>query len=177
MDFISITFVALSFFVGPHNVTVFVASDYVKDKNGYYVDFSDMDVTNNFKGKAFTYPTVRVVDEVWKQATCKLSPQPFDPGDKKSVQKSSEAIFQSISKNCKDLTLVAGHKKDVVMPVRKLKTAIYGWHKSNGKPIQPRSEVHDGWYSDYSQGFRPMLTTVIINGSTRPYTDLYLLEQ
>jgi hypothetical protein len=53
---------------------------------------------------------------------------------------------------------VAGIKKDVVitkeLSERPGHVAIYGWHKLDGKPIQPLTTVHVDWYVDYSHGIR-----------------------
>jgi hypothetical protein len=44
------------------------------------------------------------------------------------------------------------------------KVAIYGWHKSDGRAIQPLSTIHENTYSDYSHGMRMVSPKVIING-------------
>jgi hypothetical protein len=68
-------------------------------------------------------------------------------------------------------SLVAGHKKDVVitnrldrMPGR---VAIYGWHRPGGRPIQPLSLVHHVSYADYSHGIRFVLKTMIVDGARK----------
>jgi hypothetical protein len=62
--------------------------------------------------------------------------------------------------------LTAGHKKDVVitnhMFSRPGRIAIYGWHRSNGDPIQPLSTIHAERYADYSHGVRLVLATISI---------------
>src|SRR5439155_18545018 len=54
--------------------------------------------------------------------------------------------------------LVGGHKKDVVISNRLKekpnRVAIYGWHKLDGKPIQPLYVGHGDFYADYSHGIR-----------------------
>src|SRR6185369_6978350 len=51
--------------------------------------------------------------------------------------------------------LVAGHQKDVVISAGLAdahgKVAIYGWHKTNGAPIQPLYLKHAAFWVDYSQ--------------------------
>jgi hypothetical protein len=42
--------------------------------------------------------------------------------------------------------------------------AIYGWHRSNGDPIQPLSTVHGEYYADYSHGIRLVSRTAYVNG-------------
>ena len=67
--------------------------------------------------------------------------------------------------------LVAGVKKDVVVTNRLAekpnRVAIYGWHKLDGKPIQPLSIVHSESYVDYSHGIRLMKRTVVVDGKPR----------
>ena len=42
--------------------------------------------------------------------------------------------------------------------------AIYGWHKADGKPIQPLSTVHGAGYADYSHGIRLVSEKVLVDG-------------
>jgi hypothetical protein len=44
------------------------------------------------------------------------------------------------------------------------RVAIYGWHRSNGDPIQPLSTVHGEFYADYSHGIRLVARTAYVNG-------------
>ena len=76
---------------------------------------------------------------------------------------------ESISKSTADLTLlIAGIKKDVVQTplllTRPDRVAIYGWHKLDGKPIQPLTTIHRNTYVDYSHGIRLILRTLTIDG-------------
>jgi hypothetical protein len=56
--------------------------------------------------------------------------------------------------------LITGIKKDVVISDRVSRSAqpgrvaIYGWHKPDGKPIQPLYTGHINWWVDYSHGIR-----------------------
>jgi hypothetical protein len=42
--------------------------------------------------------------------------------------------------------------------------AIYGWHQSNGEPIQPLSTAHGLEYVDYSHGVRLVADVMLLNG-------------
>lgn len=72
--------------------------------------------------------------------------------------------------------LIAGHKKDVVitpaLAQKKNKLALYGWHKPDGKPIQPVYTGHSARYVDYSHGFRLVYGTVWVNGKKMDYRDV-----
>ena len=68
--------------------------------------------------------------------------------------------------------LTAGHKKDLVLTRRLAakprRVAIYGWHRSDGRPVQPLSTVHGARYADYSHGLRLVAPTVEIDGEGLP---------
>jgi hypothetical protein len=42
--------------------------------------------------------------------------------------------------------------------------ASYGWHKLDGKPIQPVYAGHVNWYVDYSHGIRLIAKQVKMDG-------------
>jgi hypothetical protein len=121
-------------------------------------------------------PTRKIVDAVYKQATCHLKPDPLPPGPK---MRSSEYYLkhremiraQRKAAGCAPGELVSGHKKDIVLTNRLNdkpgRIAIYGWHKKNSEPIQPLSTVHGERYADYSHGVRLIYKTVWINGQPR----------
>jgi hypothetical protein len=64
--------------------------------------------------------------------------------------------------------LVAGHQKDVVVCAGLAnapgKVAIYGWHRTNGVPIQPLYLGHAAAWVDYSQCTRLVANTMTVNG-------------
>jgi hypothetical protein len=72
--------------------------------------------------------------------------------------------------------LTAGQKKDVVLTRRLMssrgKVAIYGWHRPNGRPIQPLSTVHGAQYADYSHGIRLVAGTAYVDGVARTLADV-----
>jgi hypothetical protein len=64
--------------------------------------------------------------------------------------------------------LVAGHKKDVVIANKVFaaagKVAIYGWHKPDGRPIQPLYTGHTAAWVDYSHGIRLVRRRMVVDG-------------
>ncbi len=72
--------------------------------------------------------------------------------------------------------LVAGIKKDVILSSRLVtqptKVVIYGWHKPDGKPIQPVYSGHVDWYVDYSHGIRFINNQVLVDGTPVLFTDI-----
>jgi hypothetical protein len=122
-------------------------------------------------------PTRRMVDQIWQAAPLRLSPLPIPPGDQMTtipvmyehhimVLEQRQDSFETHPQG----TLVAGHKKDVIVsnhihnqppPGR---VVIYGWHYPDGSPIQPVYSGHSETYADYSHGIRAVRDTVLING-------------
>jgi hypothetical protein len=117
-------------------------------------------------------PTRKIVDDVYNAASVKLEPKPLTT-DRESVAtflKHHEIIEgQRAGKMLGEL--VAGVKKDVVVSnllgEKPNRVAIYGWHKSDGTPIQPLSIVHVRTYVDYSHGVRLVKRTVTVDGRER----------
>jgi hypothetical protein len=72
--------------------------------------------------------------------------------------------------------LTAGDKKDLVLTNRLwnnlARIAIYGWHRPDGRPIQPLSTVHGARYADYSHGIRLVSATAYVNGAAMPLLTL-----
>lgn len=114
-------------------------------------------------------PTRKIVDDIYKQADLKLEPRPLTEqreATRTFVQHND--IIES-QRGTRPLgALVAGHKKDVVISNRLKekphRVAIYGWHKPDGKPIQPLYVGHVDWYVDYSHGIRLMKREMTIDG-------------
>lgn len=52
------------------------------------------------------------------------------------------------------------------------RVAIYGWHKMDGKPIQPLYTGHVNWYVDYSHGIRLVYRKIRIDGRWMDYTEV-----
>jgi hypothetical protein len=104
-------------------------------------------------------PTTEMVDQIYAAARVKLEPIPmYAYRDSTPTFWQHHLIIEGQRKGRKGL--IAGIKKDIVQ-TEKLKAypnndrvAIYGWHRLNGKPIQPLYLGHVWWYVDYSQGLR-----------------------
>ena len=99
-------------------------------------------------------PTREQVDAIWAAADCQLDPITMSPIAEMTEpwyaelhnRLIEEQLFHSDYENCE---IVAGHKKDVLAD-----GSIYGWHRSNGRPIQPVFYGHGDNYRDYSHGIR-----------------------
>ncbi|MAM62885.1 hypothetical protein [Maritimibacter sp. UBA3975] len=116
-----------------------------------------------------TLPTSRMVDAIYAQARVKLSPAPMQAGPQMSSTNYFLRHNATIEGQRKGRAgLISGHKKDVVIASRMAsnpgRVAIYGWHRSQGNPIQPVSTVHGASYADYSHGIRLVSRTAYLNG-------------
>jgi len=120
-------------------------------------------------------PTRRMVDAIYGAAEVKLAPDPIPP----SAAMTTVPVFAAhndlvwIQRSARLETypwgaLVAGHKKDLVLSPRLAdapgKVAIYGWHRTNGVPIQPLYLGHTSIYVDYSHGVRLVQQDLVLDG-------------
>ena len=130
-----------------------------------------------------TLPTRKMVDAIYAAAEVKLAPSPIPP----STAMTTVTVFAQHNKtiwaqrmaltNLYPLgALAAGHKKDVVisrrLAVATNNVAIYGWHRTNGVPIQPLYLGHAWWWVDYSQCIRLVSNTMIVNGKEKSVAEV-----
>lgn len=121
--------------------------------------------------------TRRISDVVFQESELKLDPHPM------TVDRETVATFiqhndiiegQRAGKPLGLLT--CGIKKDVVLTnllaARPTHVAIYGWHYTNGTPIQPLTTVHINTYVDYSHGIRFMSRQCTADGKQRDVRDV-----
>lgn len=120
-------------------------------------------------------PTRKIADLVYEQALIKCEPVPlFAFRDSSVTMWQHHLIIEGQRKNKKGL--IAGIKKDVVISgMNKAKpdrVAIYGWHRADGKPIQPLYTGHVNWYVDYSHGARLVYAYLWVDGKKMQYADV-----
>ena len=147
--------------------TYYVAPDYVSI--GSDDDWARIPLTPNaaqkIADKTDCFLTTRkIADDIYKSAKVKLEPVPlYAFRDSTPTMWHHHLIIEGQRKGRKGL--IAGIKKDVVISgkishdtfARRIganRVAIYGWHKPDGKPIQPLYTGHVNWYVDYSHGIR-----------------------
>lgn len=125
-------------------------------------------------------PTPTIVDAIYRSAALRLRPKTFAPGptmvNVDTFVKHNDTLDPQRRVRRRG-TLVAGHKKDVVLTARLTaqpdRVAIYGWHRSAGRPIQPLSLVHGKTYADYSHGIRLIRQTVVVNNRPMHIQDVF----
>jgi hypothetical protein len=122
-------------------------------------------------------PTRKLVDEIYQQSVVKLEPVPlYAFRDSAIIFWHHHLIIEGQRKNRKGL--IAGIKKDVVISdkvhrdAKPNRVAIYGWHKTDGRPIQPLYSGHVNWYVDYSHGIRLVYRKILVEGKWKDYTDI-----
>ena len=120
-------------------------------------------------------PTRKMVDDIYKAAKVKLEPVPlYAFRDSTPIMWHHHLIVEGQRKGRKGL--IAGIQKDVVISgrvsrdTRPDRVAIYGWHKLDGKPIQPLYTGHIFWWVDYSQGIRLIYRKIKVGNQWMDYT-------
>jgi hypothetical protein len=122
-------------------------------------------------------PTRKMVDDIYRAATVKLEPVPMYALRDSAVTMYQHHLIVEGQRRLKR-GLIAGIKKDVVISgrisrdARPDRVAIYGWHKPDGKAIQPLYTGHVNWYVDYSHGIRLVHRTIYVNGKPMDYVDV-----
>lgn len=126
--------------------------------------------------------TAAISDQVYEKANVKLAPVSYLPVGNanelvsKFVEHNRDIESQFKETGGKRGELIAGIKKDVILSVRiaaqPTKVVIYGWHKPDGKAIQPVYSGHINWYVDYSHGIRLINNHVLIDGKPRLLSEI-----
>ncbi|MBV6636957.1 MAG: hypothetical protein KI788_13765 [Mameliella sp.] len=125
-------------------------------------------------------PTRRMVDQIYRAADTRVAPKPMTPGPQMSSTDYLVRHNRTVEGQLRGASvaghLTSGHKKDLVLTNRlssnRGRVAIYGWHRTNGKAIQPLSTVHGATYADYSHGVRLISQTAYLNGRPVRLADL-----
>jgi hypothetical protein len=164
--------------------TIFVMPEYLaigsdKDFLRIPMDFYTASAVASKLG--FLLPTRKMVDAIYRQSAFHLTPEPMPAGPQMRSTEYYRIHNEKIEEQSRTLgitpgALVSGHKKDVVITNRLARNpgriAIYGWHRSDGAPIQPLSTAHGTRYADYSHGIRLVSETVLVEGRARSLYDV-----
>tara|TARA_R110000868_G_scaffold304437_17_gene565311 strand:- start:44086 stop:44967 length:882 start_codon:yes stop_codon:yes gene_type:complete len=161
-----------------YDVTYYVLPDYLavgSNSDYFLLPMTPILAQRIADSLKFILPTRQMVNQIWSNASVKLSPSPITA----SPQMTSIPVMwkhnitvkaQLAEKQSSELlgALVAGHKKDVIISNRiydnsSKPVVIYGWHYQNGNPIQPVYAGHGEAYADYSHGIRLVRDSVLIN--------------
>lgn len=126
-------------------------------------------------------PTPAMVDAIWHSAAARLGPDSIAPSPAMItvpvfVRHDALVRLRRIADPAPLGGLVAGHKKDVVLTARldslTDRVAIYGWHRPDGRPIQPLYTGHGAGYADYSHGIRLVARQVLVDDQPHDLLDV-----
>jgi hypothetical protein len=162
-----------------NTATFYAAPDYLavgSDDDYFLVPLAPYTAQKIADALKCSLPTRKMVNAIYEAAEVKLAPSPIPP----SPAMTSVTVFSNHNatvwaQRSEQLrahplgALVAGHKKDVVISARLAaaprKVAIYGWHQTNGVPIQGLYLGHTARWVDYSQCIRLVQQKMIANGA------------
>jgi hypothetical protein len=167
-----------------HKVTLFVAPDYLSvgnDTDLFIIPMGPKSAQIIADSFGASLPTPKVVNLIYAKSRLKLEPFNYIPRGNRNetpdiLNDHSRVILAQIkAAGYKPGVFVAGTKKDIVIsskladPRRTHHVTIYGWHRLNGKPIQPVTNVHIDIYVDYSHGVRLISRKMLIDGKEYDY--------
>ncbi|MFA6335192.1 MAG: hypothetical protein WCX48_06495 [Bacteroidales bacterium] len=167
-----------------HKVTLFVKPDYLSignNQNSFIIPMGPVTAQKIADFFDCSLPTPKVVDIIYNHSVLKLEPFNYIPRDDRNetpdiLNDHSRVIFAKVKAAEKmPGVFVAGTKKDVVISSKLSDTqrthhvTIYGWHKLDGKAIQPVYNHHIDTYVDYSHGIRLISNKVLIDGKEYNY--------
>lgn len=112
-------------------------------------------------------PTDRMVDDIHAQS--RRLYMPTFSNNREGVPTyvaQDQRIDEQLGSGRAPTELVSGHKKDLVIPHRNGRVAIYGGRWQNGGLIQGYSNVHHDGYEDYSHGARLVSQQITIDGQS-----------
>lgn len=168
-----------------HKVVIEVMPDYLAVGNDQDFcripmnPFTAQRLADTFGGSLLT---AKLSDYIYRVADLKLVPFNYVP-----VGNANELVSKFVDHNIQierqfnESTgtrgdLVAGIQKDIILSNRIKaqpgKVVIYGWHKLDGKPIQPVYSGHVWWYVDYSHGIRLINNQAMIDGKPMLISDV-----
>jgi hypothetical protein len=166
------------------STTIFVMPDYLaigSDADYLRMPMNLATATAIADEFGFLLPTRKMVNAIYAQSAHHFVPEPLPAGPRMTstdyyLTHNAMIERQARADAVAPGTLVAGHKKDVVLTNLLMRNpgriAIYGWHRPTGAPIQPLSTVHGSCYADYSHGIRLVSAMAWRDGDLRPLFDL-----
>jgi hypothetical protein len=160
--------------------TYYVTPDYLSigtDEDWARVDLTPMAAQKIADSFQCFLPTRKMVDDIYKAAKVKLEPVPmYAFRDSTPTMYQHHLIIEGQRKGRSGL--IAGIKKDIVISgkitrdAKQNHVAIYGWHKLDGKPIQPLYTGHVDWYVDYSHGIRLVYRKIKVERKWMDYVEV-----
>ena len=169
---------------GLRTVVVLVTPDYLavgSDDDYFRVPLTAATAQRIADLTGTSLPTPAIVDAVWRGADVRLGPDSISPGPAMTTVPVFERHEWMVEARrevhaAPAGALVAGHHKDVVLTARldtlPGRVAIYGWHRPDGRPIQPLYTGHDVDWVDYSHGIRLVARLVLVDDTSADLLEL-----
>lgn len=162
------------------NATYYVAPDYLalgRDDDWARINITPKAAQQIADSLKCFLPTRKMVDDIYKAAAVKLEPVPmYAFRDSTPTMWHHHLIVEGQRRGRRGL--IGGIKKDVVISGKITRdnqpdrVAIYGWHKLDGKAIQPLYTGHIFWWVDYSQGIRLVYRKIKVEGKWMDYIEV-----
>lgn len=163
-----------------HTIRYYVIPDFIaigSDEDYFYCPMKPQTAQKVANLLRCSLPTRKISDRIYRDAVVKMIPEPIPP----SPQMVTVPVFETHNRMVRMQrnsclaqfplgSLVAGNKKDVVISNKiyndkgVLRVVIYGWHKADGKAIQPLYNGHTPLHVDYSHGIRLVQNKVWVDG-------------
>jgi hypothetical protein len=117
----------------------------------------------------FVLPTRKMVGDIHAAADVRVEPAPLtNEREAPATFLQHHRIIEAQLAATRRRGLMSGIKKDLVVTDRLLdrpaRVAIFGWHRTDGSPIQPLYTGHVDWYVDYSHGARMVRREMRVDG-------------
>jgi hypothetical protein len=166
------------------HVTFWVTPDYLavgSDDDFFFVPLSPRTALRIARLTGGSLPTPRMVDTVWASARVRLVPIRLRPDEFIWTMQYFERHDRLVQAQRSLLrtrpgTFVAGHKLDVVLAASPVEgaadVALYGWHHTDGTPIQPLYHVPVDTRPHFSMGLRIVHRDIVIDGATARLEDV-----
>lgn len=147
-------------------IRFWATSDYLSigsDDDYFYVPLSPRTARRVAELAGASLPAPWMVDAIWSAARSRLVPIRIRPGEEmwgiRYFERHNRLIrAQAKQHRVRPGRLVAGHKLDVVVPPPSLAdsvdAALYGWHQTDGTPLQPLHPVEAESRPHFSMGVR-----------------------
>ena len=172
------TLVPVTVTTGTLKATYYVAPDYLaigSDDDYFLTPLTPFTAQLIADRLGCSLPTPKMVDDIYASATVKLTPAPIPP----SPAMTTVPVFLRHNE-----TVLAQRQGEAARRARRRpqegrrdreqglhddggKVAIYGWHKPDGKPIQPLYTGHTASWVDYSHGIRLVRRRMTVNGEAK----------
>jgi hypothetical protein len=167
-----------------YEVTFWVTPDYLSvgsDEDFFLAPMSPQTAQRIADLLEASLPTPLMVDAVWASARHRLPPIRIEPDEYMTTVRYFQRHDRLVHAQRRLLgvppgSLVAGHKKDVVLSARLArnpgKVAVYGWHGTDGEPIQSLTTVLNETWVGFNHGVRLVAREILVNGVPRDMVDV-----